>query len=142
MNYEPEPGHELPAELMPEVAWSFFGGELLAEQDVFVARVSAYHEKVGASGRWRPSEVAITAPRIRVGYFGVDPDEPDEYADYEVELSSTGGESFSNGELLFKLHNAVAESLRDADHCYFEGLELVEPGAGDSPPLYRMRQGS
>lgn len=142
MNYEPEPGRELPAELMPEVAWSFFGGEPSGEQDDFEARVSAYQEEVGASGSWRPSEVAINAPRLRVRYFGVDPDEPDEYADYEVELLSANGAAFTNGELLFKLHNAVAGSLREADHCYFEGLELIDPGAGDRPPLYEMRQGS
>jgi hypothetical protein len=142
MNYESEPGSELPAELMPGVAWSFFGGELFEEQGVFEAAVTAYHEEVGASGRWRPTELAVSVPRIRVKYFGVDPDEPDEYADYETELSSAGENPFSNSELLFKLHNAVAASLREADHCYFEGLELIEPGGGGSPPLYEMRQGS
>ena len=142
MNYESEPGRELPAALMHEVAWSFFGGELLEEQDDFEAQVSAYHEEVAASGSWRPSEVAINVPRIRIKYFGVGPDEPDEYVDYEVELLSADGRSFTNGELLFKLHNAVAGSLRDADHCYFEGLELIEPGVGGGPPLYEMRQGS
>ena len=142
MTGELGPGRELPARLIPEVAWSFSGGAPLAEQDTFEARVAAYQERVGASGNWRPFEVAIGVPRIRVRYFGVDHEEPDEYADYEVELPSASGESFTNGELLFKLHNAVVGSLRDAEHCYFEGLELNEPGAGDRPPLYEMRQGS
>lgn len=132
----------LPAELMPEIAWSFFGREPVEGQHAFEALVAAYQVELGAPGRWRPSEVAIRAPRIRVRYFGAAPDDPEEYADYEAELSSADGQSFTNGELLFKLHNAVVGRLRDADHCYFEGLRLVGQAAGEECPLYEMIQGS
>lgn len=142
MHDESESRDKLPAELMTEVAWSFFGREPLEGQRDFEALVAAHQEELGAPGRWRPSEVAIGVPRIRIRYFGVDPEDPEEYADFEAELSSANGQSFTNGELLFKLHNKVVGHLRDAEHCYFEGLRLVGPAAGEGPPLYEMIQGS
>jgi hypothetical protein len=141
MRDESESRDKLPAELMHGIAWSFFGREPVEEQHALEALVAAYQIELGATDRWRPSDVAIEVPRIRVRYFGVNPDDPDEYTDYEAELSSANGQSFTNGELLFKLHNRVVGHLRDADHCYFEGMRLVEP-AGEEPPLYEMIQGS
>lgn len=132
----------LPADLMGDVAWSFFDGEPFENQRAFEERVAEHHRQIGAPDAWRPGEIAIHVPRLRVKYFGADPEDEFEYADYEAELASANGESFTNGELLFRLHNAVAPHLRQVDHCYFEGLALTGPPAPGEPPLYEMRQGS
>jgi hypothetical protein len=39
-----------------------------------------------------------------------------DYTEYTIELVSDNGQFFSARELLFKLHNAVVDRLRDADH--------------------------
>jgi len=56
--------------------------------------------------------------------------------------ASQDGRAFTAGELLLKLHNEVVERLRDADHQYFEGLELQRSRGPQDMPVYRMAQGS
>lgn len=132
----------LPREVMRDVVWSFFDGEPFSDREVFEARVAERDKDLETHGRWQPGEIAIPVPRIRVKYFGADPEDEFEYTDDETELASDDGRSFTQGELLFKLHNTVAAHLREVDHCHFEGLVLVSPPGPGEVPLYEMRQGS
>ncbi len=133
----------VPPSLLTGVIWCFWREEAYADPSTFNARVSEYGTDLCEPEpySWDPSAVAVRVPRIRVKYFGSDPEDAHEYAVYEAVLESPDGKAFTNGELLFTLHNVVVHHLREVDHCHFEGLELVgTSGAGE--PVYEMHQGS
>jgi len=134
--------HSLPPSIMPGIAWSFFDGEVFADPAEFNERVRERQEDVGAEEPWEPARVVLPAPRVRITYFGVVSPDDDEYTEMSVELASDDRAQFTAGELLFKINNAVAAHLRGVDHCYFEGLTISAPPAGDDPPVYEMHQGS
>ncbi len=132
----------LPASVMQNVAWSFFNGEVFADAAEFIQRVRRYNDDVAEEDTWNPDEVVLPSPRVRITYFGVETPDDEEYMDMSVDLASDNGAHFTAGELLFKINNAVAPRLETVDHCYFEGLTIVAPPAGDDPPVYQMVQGS
>jgi hypothetical protein len=131
---------QFPPRLLSEAIWRFWEEDPYEDQSIFTARVTEHGRRVIQPGPydWAPDAVAIRTPRLRVKYFGADPEDDFEYANYEVTLASSDGREFTNRELLFKLHNAVVRQLRTVDHCYFEGLELVDTAS----PIYEMQQGS
>jgi hypothetical protein len=130
----------LPAWVAGGVLWSFTG-EPVAERGDFEARVRRYQVEITGGGDvWRPGEVVLPCPRVRVSYLCWDGDEQVEPV---VELESDDGQSFTLEELLHKIHNAVVERVRDADRHFFEGLTLEQPpSAPGGAPLYRLRLGS
>jgi hypothetical protein len=128
--------------IMANVAWRFAGARFTLA-DAFDRAVRQYHETVVKDpDAWRPTEIVVAAPRVRISYFGIATPGDVDYTDYSVELASQNGESFTALDLLFKLHNAVVDRLGEADHCYFEGLLLKEAPSGTQPPLYELQQGS
>lgn len=134
-------GAQFPPTLLPEVYWRFWEEDPFDDRSSFAARVTEYGRDISESFSWDPDSVAIQTPRVRVKYFGADPEDESEYADYEAVLESADGRTFTNGELLFSLHNAVVQHLRNVDHSYFEGLALVETSDADEP-VYELQQGS
>jgi len=66
----------------------------------------------------------------------------DEQIEPVVEFSSDDGKAFTAGELLFKIHNAVVDQLREINHHFFEGLGLHSHQTAGKPPLYVLNQGS
>jgi hypothetical protein len=59
-----------------------------------------------------------------------------------AEFTADDGESFTAGELLFKVHNRFVAELQQMDHKYFEGFSLSgQPQLGE-PPLYDLDLGS
>jgi hypothetical protein len=127
-----------PPEILSGTSWAF-RGERFSDRSAFDAAVREWQ---GDPEGWRPDEI-LPCNKLRVSYYGVgdDPSSID-YTQYVIELASDIGEPFTSLELLFKLHNSVVARLRDADHQYFEGLVLKEPGSTDAGPLYEMQQGS
>ena len=55
---------------------------------------------------------------------------------------SDNGESFTAGELLFKLHRTMVEDLRGCDHHFFEGLTLHSRQTDGKSLLYVVSLGS
>jgi hypothetical protein len=88
---------------------------------------------------WRPEDVVLHSARVRVSpdvaWYLTD-DHP------TVEFAADNGESFTAGELLFKVHNAFVGDLRRMDHKYFEGFTLDEDQGPGEPPLYNLDLGS
>jgi len=121
---------------MGRVYWRF-RGDPYADLASFNEAVHRYYVACSFEG-WDPDEVVLRCPLIRVMYMcwkrgrQIEP---------IVELSADG-ESFTAGELLFKIHNAVVEHLRGMDHVYFEGLSLHTTKNPNQPPLYGLMQGS
>lgn len=128
----------LPQEVMSQVLWSF-KGDPITDLAAFNDKVRKYHIEIRGKDNWNPESIAIPCARIRIVYMcwhGEEQIEP------IIELASDNGTSFTAGELLFKVHNAVVKQLRDIDHHFFEGLRLHSNQAAGKPPLYVLNQGS
>jgi hypothetical protein len=123
---------------MGDVLWSF-NSEPFANRAEFEAKVRQYQINIARKDTWRPDQVVIPCGRIRLGYLCW---EGGEQIEPVVELPSSNGQSFTAGELLFQIHNAVVVQLRETNHRYFEGLCLARQPAPGEVPLYHLRQGS
>jgi hypothetical protein len=126
-----------PPELLWGVSWTF-RDEPFTDRAAFDAAVAEFQDP--DSGEvWRPDEVVLHAARVRVS-----PD-VDWYLTEDhptTDFTSDNGESFTAGELLFKVHNRFVTELRQMDHKYFEGLTLDEDQEPGEPPLYGLDLGS
>jgi hypothetical protein len=133
--------HDNAGTYSPELLWGVswvFRGQPFVDRAAFSAAVaelqSPEHGVV-----WRPDEVVLRSARVRVSpdvaWYLTD-DHP------TVEFVADNGESFTAGELLFKIHNAFVADLRQMDHQYFEGLTLDEEQESGEPPLYNLDLGS
>jgi hypothetical protein len=135
MRNQPEP---LPRGVMIGVSWSF-GAPTFGTREAFEESVRAYQVQIRGEDTWNPDEVVIPRPQVKVMYRtwirGKE-------AEPVVELLADNGASFTAGELLFKVHRAVADNLRKRDHKFFWGFRLSgDPGINEVP-LYYMRLGS
>jgi hypothetical protein len=135
-------GASFPRTVMGAVIWSFRGGERFTDPAEFERRVREYYMDIMGEDIWLPHQVALSAPRVRITYFGLSSPDAAEYTDFVADLQSEDGARFTAGELLLKLNNAVAPHMEEADHCYFEGLVLSDTPPADGVPVYEMRQGS
>ena len=126
-----------PPELLWGVSWTF-RGEPFADRAAFVAAVAEYQDPDGGEV-WRPDEVVLRTDRVRITpdvHWYLTEEHP------TAEFAADNGESFTAGELLFKVHNRFVAELRRMDHKYFEGLTLDERQESGGPPLYGLDLGS
>lgn len=126
-----------PDELLWGISWSFRGHEF-ADRDTFYTAVEDYQD-VGNLGCWRPSDVVLRAPRVNICpdvHWSPSDNHP------TAEFVADNGESFTAGELLFKIHNRFVVELNQMDHKYFEGLSLDEDDEFSEIPLYNLDLGS
>jgi hypothetical protein len=128
----------LPKQVLRGIHWSFIGEPFL-HRITFDHKVRLYQIEVSGEDTWRPNEVVIPCPLIRIVYMCWDGDEQIEPV---VELISDDGMAFTASELLYKLHNAVVCQLREINHHFLEGLELHSSQSAGKPPLYVLHQGS
>jgi hypothetical protein len=129
---------ELPLRTMRDVCWSFTGNAF-ATREEFDAAVRQYQIRIRKQDSWRPDAVVLPAARVAVRYRCW---RGDEQIEPVITLEADDGRSFTAGELLFKLHNAAVEQLRDIDHHFFEGVALAGWIEDGKVPLYELRQGS
>ena len=130
-------GSGFPATMLQDVSWTF-RGPTFDEQGSFEAAVREY-QSPDQGEVWQPEEVVLRSPRVRVSpdvHWYLSDEDP------VVELVADNGESFTAGELLFKVHNAFVADLRQMDHKYFEGFSLSRHQRMDAPPLYDLDLGS
>jgi hypothetical protein len=133
---------ELPKRLLKNVVW-MLRPILYTDREEFDAAVRSYHMRILKSDeRWRPHERVLATPKILLCFECW---EGDDQNDATVELATTDPEGWTNLDLLFAVHQRVADylSTRDGslgDHCFFEGLSL-RSGKGD-PPAYEIDLGS
>ena len=122
-------------ELMRGVIWSFIG-KPFESLSAFIEEVKKVQLKFRESDSWEPDEVILEEPVIKIRYNfwkGKNKSEP------VIELKSDNGRNFAAGELLFKIHNAVAEEVDDVEHHVFDGLSFVD--REESIPVYWLNQG-
>jgi hypothetical protein len=143
-----------PRDLLDEVAWSFIDPPF-ATQAAFVEAVRAYERETRLEGEdespWRPDEVVLWAPRVRIiCEYWDDPEHltkgvtfDEETGNLQTDLTADGAEGFTSAELLFKIHNAFANYLGEGDHHFFEGLHLCgRKHNANAPPVYEVYTGS
>jgi hypothetical protein len=126
-----------PPEVLWGVSWTF-RGQPFTDRAAFDAAVAEFQSPEHGSV-WRPDEVVLRSARVFVSpdvHWYLTEDDP------TTEIAADNGESFTAGELLFKVHNRFVGELRQMDHKYFEGFSLSgEPRPGE-PPLYDLDLGS
>lgn len=121
---------------MSRVAWSFAKGPFEA-QPAFEAALKKYQADIMRQPDWEPSELVLLSPRVII--------QCDELLDvpgaqHELPLSADNGLAFPAGELLYKVHRAMAQTLSDIDHHYFEGFSPA--GERDGVPVFEIVLGS
>lgn len=128
----------IPPSLLDNLDWSF-PDNAPTDRVGFEDFVWQSQYRTGNNRCWDPEETVLVSPHVRVSYLcwrGQEQVEP------VLELVSDNGTSFTAGDLLYKIHQGVAESLRGADHRFLEGLILSSPVPAGQSPLYWMRLGS
>lgn len=112
-----------PASLLEDTPWSF-SDSIYESSVVFLKDVNDCRSSLELGDHWNSDEIAINVERLTVLTEEVY-DKNDEEVDLSFEIVADG-QSFTNGELLLKLHNAYAEKMiagyQFGDHCFFEGL--------------------
>ena len=120
-----------PETLLKGIAWCLSDTKY-ASLDEFIRAVSDYQLELECNEDWNATDTATPAAKLTVVTEEVY-DENDEEVDLKFEFTSDG-ESFTNGELLFRLHNAFAEKMcagyEFGDHRFFEGLNYVNGSDG------------
>jgi len=122
--------------LMRDIRWSFTKGPYKTEAE-FVMAVLVYHQDLDIP--WHPEQIVLRRSAVEVQYLcwrdghEIEP---------KVRLHNPTGKHFTSATLLFALHNAVVEDLREMDHHFFEGLRLLRQSANDVIPCYHLSLGS
>src|SRR5919198_439028 len=99
----------LPREVMADVAWSF-DEEHYADRAAFDAAVRQYQLDIYQKDTWRPDEIVLACPRVRISCEDFEEIEVEDEEGEEpiLDFSADNSESFTAGELLFKLLHAIA----------------------------------
>ena len=127
-----------PQKIMYDLYWSFHG-EKYQSRRKFDEEVRQYQIEITGIDSWENNEIVLRSPRVRIEYFRL---ENRFYHEELIAIESDNGEFFTAVELLFKVHNAVVEHLRELNHHFFEGFDLKSIRSQDNLPLYHLCQGS
>jgi hypothetical protein len=134
----------LPDVVLADTLWDFAHQQAYPSQATFEEAVRCYHvevqeyaPKVAPDEAWQPHAVVLKVPCVIIEFQSEAP----VAETCEVTLTSNDRREFTAGELLFKLHNAAIERLRDNHHRWFEGLELSAI-TEENVPVYTLRLGS
>src|SRR5262249_929939 len=115
------------------------------DKDSFDAAVRACQIEVYQADTWRPDVVVLPCPRVRITCEDFESQWHEDEQEAEepfLELVADNGESFTAGELLFKVHNAVVVRWDLGDHVFVEGFTLRQGPEQGGTPLYEMNMGS
>jgi hypothetical protein len=123
----------LPKFLMSDIDWQFEGSQY-SNQSAFESAVHDYHKRMNSDGLWNPKRIALSAPSIRI--------ELAERTKTILKFESDDHVCFTEGELLFKIHNALIAKRNKISHTFFEGLQIGLNQEQGMPLLYRLFLGS
>ncbi len=66
-----------------------------------------------------------------------------EWQDIPMKIRIDGrGKRLSYADILWQIHKAVYENLKNRDHHYFEGLEIIQVEDENEVPLYKIWLGN
>ncbi|WKX76186.1 hypothetical protein [Zobellia laminariae] len=132
-----------PQRLLNDVLWNF-KDKTYSSLSEFLIALLTYNENIfGEDFEFDKDEKVLESTQVVIQYSYWDEEKEDDI-EPDFLLTADNGEFFTQGELIFKVHNKVQEKLQDQDNSFFEGLLLWE---GENPnnqdlPLYFVMQGS
>lgn len=132
-----------PKRLMNDVLWNF-KDKAYSSVPEFIIAVMKYNENIfGEDFEFDTDKKALESPTVVIQYSYWD-DELEDDMEPDFLLNAANGQFFTQGELLYKVHQRVREKLQDQDHSFFEGFLLWEGENPNNPdvPLYFVMQGS
>ena len=132
---------KLPRNVLPGLAWSF-KEPTQASPSLFQASVRAYGESVKAPVAEAELQTRFPLNSLDIEYSYARRIESGEWVDVPVKIRIRRSSPPTYGELLYELHTASVEALRDQDHCYFEGLVLLDRQNESGIPVYELYLGS
>jgi hypothetical protein len=130
-----------PENILPDVAWSF--RQALPENySAFLFELNQYAKEIGAALREVELSSKLPFSFVDIRYeYGVQ--SPTGVWDDVVKiLRLRPSEAMTRGELLYEIHRACHAFLKDQDHCYYEGLWLLNEENEQGIPFYEMYLGS
>ena len=127
-----------PKQIMTEVKWGFSGGRYESRK-VFIKEVTKYNK--GLSTHWRPKETVLESPKVSIQYSYWNNDR-NNVEEEEFNLIADNASGFTAGELLYKIHNQVVDTLEEEQFRFFEGLTLWKnkKSIRSTTPLYFINQ--
>jgi hypothetical protein len=131
----------LPRNVLQDLAWSF-KEPTQASPSLFVASVRAYGESVKAPVAVAELQTRFPLNSLDIEYRYAKRIESGEWVDVPVKIRIRRSSPPTYGELLHELHSVSFETLRDQDHCYFEGLVLLDRQNESGIPVYELYLGS
>lgn len=124
---------EIPEFLMEEYPF-LLGSQTFDSYDDFNHKMKSHYMHFGQN----IDKTIFKRPRIRIEYlYSLDGRTAQKESFF---LDADNKESFTVGELIYKINRETVHNLKDNDHVYFEGLEYVS--TNKDIPLYRIAQGS
>ncbi|MCR6475171.1 hypothetical protein NU688_03295 [Variovorax sp. ZS18.2.2] len=130
---------QMPNTILPDLAWSFSRDtpESIAEWE---EALLAYGEDVGMpverESLWLV--LPVRALDVQYTYWVFD----NEWQPKSKVVSVRASRLLSCSEILFEVHKSSHAELKDQDHRFFEGLELLDEVFEEDVPAYRMLLGS
>ena len=116
-------------QLLNGIPWAFYHKEFKTLSE-FLDAMSEYRDSLDLKKDWPSSKIAVKTNKLNILIEEVY-DEKSQPVDLSLELVSNGSQ-FTNGELLFSLHNSLAKKMKAGyqfgDHCFFEGLHKMKGG--------------
>ncbi|CAM4412883.1 hypothetical protein [Zobellia nedashkovskayae] len=132
-----------PQRLLNDVLWNF-KDKTYSSLSEFLIALLTYNENIfGEDFEFDKDEKVLESTQVVIQYSYWDEEKEDDI-EPDFLLTADNGEFFTQGELIFKVHNKVQEKLQDQDNSFFEGLLLWEGENPNNPnvPLYFVMQGS
>jgi hypothetical protein len=132
---------KLPKSVLPDLAWSF-KQPLPTSPAEFAAALRAYGKEVKVPVSEPELQTRFPLPSLDVTYTYAQRGESGAWTDVPVTVRIRRAEPPTYTQLLYEVHFASAEKLKDQDHCFFEGLWLTELENERGVPVYELYLGS
>ncbi|MCB9262827.1 MAG: hypothetical protein H6607_10675 [Flavobacteriales bacterium] len=130
--------------LFRDVIWSFFFDPFDTQAE-FEKELKNYHEEIDFRSKLNLDfkGVALENKDVAIQYIKWNEEEED-HDEERIILVADNGKYFTNGELMYKIHQALAPELENDERHFFEGLLFGGDAEPENPgiPLYFVLTGS
>jgi len=131
----------LPRKILPDLAWSFTE-PVPTSFNAFLGKLRAYAEHVNAPATESELGTRFPLSAVDIEYKYSVRSSSGVWDDVPVTVRVRRSTPPTYAELLYELHAAAYDNLQEQDHCYFEGLWLVERENEKGIPVYELYLGS
>lgn len=132
---------KLPKKILPDLAWSFHE-PLPQTPALLLAALRSYGEDIKVEVNNAELQDRFPLNALDIEYKYAERNSGGDWEDIPVTLRVRRTAPPSYLELLFEIHLAAGEILKDQDHCFFEGLWLLDRQNEKGVPVYELYLGS